>query len=137
MRKGFLTFLGILFSYFLFAQSYDDLVRQYIDQYKSIAIEEMHRTGVPASISLAQGIVESNAGTAPLATQANNHFGVKCHEDWSGQTFYEDDDTKDECFRKYASASDSYRDHSDFLRMHSRYANLFKLNPTDFQSWAN
>jgi flagellum-specific peptidoglycan hydrolase FlgJ len=103
----------------IFAQTYDEQVEQYIAQYKAIAIEEMQRSHIPASITLAQGIIESSAGQSPLATKANNHFGIKCHEDWSGKVFYYNDDRKHECFRKYKTAAESFKDHSDFLQQGS------------------
>lgn len=109
---------------------------QYIDDYHSLAVEEMKRTGVPASITLAQGMIESRAGQSPLATKGNNHFGIKCHNDWTGKKMYQDDDEGHECFRVYASAKLSYRDHSDFLRSKDRYKALFDLDPTDYKSWA-
>ena len=108
----------------------------YIDYYYPLAVREMQRTGVPASITLAQALLESNAGQSPLATQANNHFGMKCHNDWSGERFYKDDDKANECFRAYASVEDSYRAHSDFLRGRERYKTLFDLEPTDYKGWA-
>ena len=108
----------------------------YIEQYAPLAIAEMQRTGVPASITLAQALVESGAGRSPLAVQANNHFGIKCHEEWDGETFYKDDDSAKECFRAYASAEESYRAHSDFLRSRERYQSLFDLEPTDYKAWA-
>ena len=107
----------------------------YIQQYKHVAIAEMIRTGVPASISLAQAIVESQSGNGWLARNANNHFGIKC-KNWTGPTVAYDDDQPHECFRKYATAIDSWRDHSDFLRNNSRYAFLFQYPPTDYQDWA-
>lgn len=119
-----------------FAQTYDEKVEAYINQYRNIAIEEMQRTGIPASITLAQGIIESNAGQSPLATQANNHFGIKCHVDWTGDSYIYDDDRKNECFRKYDSSLTSYKDHSDFLKNRSRYAVLFTYDPNDYTSWA-
>ena len=108
----------------------------YIDRYYPLAVREMQRTGVPASITLAQGLLESGAGLSPLATQANNHFGMKCHNDWTGEKFYKDDDKADECFRVYPSVEDSYRAHSDFLRGRERYKSLFELDPTDYKEWA-
>ena len=108
----------------------------YIEQYAPLAIAEMQRTGVPASITLAQALVESGAGRSPLAVQANNHFGIKCHEEWDGETFYKDDDSAKECFRAYASAEESFRAHSDFLRSRERYQSLFELEPTDYKAWA-
>ncbi|MEQ8908064.1 MAG: glucosaminidase domain-containing protein [Vicingaceae bacterium] len=103
--------------------------------YKDDAIREMHRSGVPASITLAQGILESGDGNSPLARYAKNHFGIKCHSSWTGKTFIQDDDEKDECFRKYKHVLDSYRDHSDFLKK-KRYAFLFDLKITDYKGWA-
>ncbi len=108
----------------------------YIDRYYPLAVQEMLRTGVPASITLAQALLESGAGLSPLATQANNHFGMKCHNDWTGEKFYQDDDSADDCFRVYPSVADSYRAHSDFLRNRDRYKSLFNLDPTDYQGWA-
>jgi LysM repeat protein len=108
----------------------------YVNTYKLLAISEMQRSGIPASIILAQGIHESEAGTSELVKQSNNHFGIKCKEDWKGQVVYHDDDSRQECFRSYATAADSYKDHSDFLRRSSRYAFLFQLNPTDYEGWA-
>ena len=103
--------------------------------YKDDAIKEMHRSGVPASITLAQGILESGDGNSALARYAKNHFGIKCHAGWTGGTFIQDDDAKDECFRKYKHVLDSYRDHSDFLQK-KRYASLFDLKITDYKGWA-
>jgi LysM repeat protein len=109
--------------------------QEYIEQYKDIAIKEMKRTGVPASITLAQGALESGDGNSRLAQKANNHFGIKCH-DWKGKKIRHDDDENNECFRKYKSAYDSYRDHSNFLTSKQRYASLFELEPTDYKGWA-
>jgi hypothetical protein len=113
-----------------------DLVMAYIQSYKDLAISEMQRTGVPASITLAQGIYESTAGTSELVLQSNNHFGIKCKDNWTGESVRHDDDLKNECFRKYPAAQDSYKDHSDFLRNSQRYASLFSLDPTDYSAWA-
>lgn len=109
---------------------------EYIEKYKDDAIQEMHHSGVPASITLAQGILESGDGNSPLALYANNHFGIKCHSSWKGETFIMDDDEKNECFRKYNSAYESFKDHSEFLTSRSRYASLFELNITDYKGWA-
>lgn len=109
---------------------------EYILKYKDDAIREMMRSGVPASITLAQGILESGDGNSPLAVYGNNHFGVKCHNDWEGETMRIDDDEKDECFRKYESVDGSFRDHSEFLTTRSRYAFLFDLKITDYKGWA-
>jgi LysM repeat protein len=114
----------------------NEAVNGYIQQYKQLAIDEMIRTGVPASITLAQGILESNAGRCPLTQQSNNHFGIKCKTDWTGEVVYHDDDTKGECFRRYNSAEDSYRDHSDFLKNRPNYASLFDISTTDYKDWA-
>ncbi len=108
----------------------------YVNLYKQWAITEMNRVGIPASITLAQGILESECGNSRLAIEGNNHFGIKCHSDWTGESIYHDDDRNHECFRKYTSAYDSFKDHSDFLREKSRYSNLFKLDHTDYKSWA-
>lgn len=112
------------------------LTDDYILKYKDLAISEMRRTGVPASITLAQGMIESNYGRSTLATRANNHFGIKCHADWTGPRYYQDDDKRNECFRKYNNVAESFRDHSDFLVSGSRYDFLFDLNQTDYQAWA-
>jgi len=108
----------------------------YVNTYKAIAIAEEQRSGVPAAIILAQGLHESEAGTSELCKASNNHFGIKCREDWKGPVVYHDDDARHECFRSYSCAADSYRDHSDFLRNGSRYAFLFQLAPTDYEGWA-
>ena len=109
---------------------------EYIAQYKDDAIREMHQSGVPASITLAQGILESGDGNSPLAMYANNHFGIKCHKGWTGETMRIDDDKKNECFRKYENAYESFRDHSKFLSTRGRYEFLFKLKVTDYKGWA-
>lgn len=109
---------------------------EYIAKYADLAMSEMQRTGVPASITLAQGLVESAAGESPLALYANNHFGIKCNGAWSGKKYYKDDDEVQECFRVYESAEASYRAHSDYLRERERYQGLFELDPTDYKAWA-
>ena len=109
---------------------------QYIEKYADIAVREMKATGIPASITLAQGCLESGNGNSTLATKANNHFGIKCHNNWKGKTIRHDDETRNECFRSYPSADESFRDHSDFLRYRDRYAFLFDLEPTDYKGWA-
>ena len=111
-------------------------VEEYIETYKDIAMKEMKDHGIPASITLAQGIIESGAGNSALAREAKNHFGIKCHKGWTGKTYTMDDDAKDECFRKYKKAEDSYRDHSEFLTSRPRYADLFKLDVMDYEGWA-
>jgi LysM repeat protein len=108
----------------------------YIQEYKELAIAEMRRTGVPAAIKLAQAILESQSGKSTLALKANNHFGIKCKTEWTGGRTYKDDDEKGECFRVYASAEQSFRDHSDFLKNRPYYASLFTLDPTDMEAWA-
>ena len=109
----------------------------YVNRYSGLAVSEMRRTGIPASITLAQGMLESNYGRSTLATKGNNHFGIKCHSDWKGKKIYHDDNRKGECFRSYPTAEDSYRDHSDFLTTGSRYKDLFKLSSTDYKGWAH
>ncbi len=109
---------------------------QYIEKYAPIAVAEMHRSGVPASITLAQGLLESGSGRSTLATKGNNHFGIKCHRNWKGATIHADDDRRNECFRSYKSADESFRDHSDFLRYSDRYKFLFDLDRTDYKGWA-
>jgi hypothetical protein len=109
---------------------------QYIEQYSQIAVEEMNRYNIPASITLAQGILESGNGESRLATEGKNHFGIKCHDNWNGKTIIEDDDEKGECFRKYSKAADSYRDHSLFLTERGRYSFLFKYSKTAYKKWA-
>lgn len=111
-------------------------IDEYIYKYAPIAKAEMRRTGIPASIKLAQGILESNFGNSPLATEANNHFGIKCHTGYQGKGYYMNDDAVNECFRVYEKAEDSYFDHSEFLRTRPRYADLFKLDPKDYKGWA-
>lgn len=115
----------------LLAESRKDFIRKY----KHIAIREMERTGIPASITLAQGILESGCGQSELAINANNHFGIKCH-DWEGDTYTMDDDERNECFRKYRNAEQSWIDHSEFLISRPRYAGLFSLKATDYKAWA-
>lgn len=113
-------------------QDYTD----YINRYRNIAVKEMLTYHIPASIILAQGIIESSCGKSPLATEANNHFGIKCHQDWTGERYFYDDDAKQECFRKYTTAEESYRDHSLFLADRKRYAALFSLDLEDYTGWA-
>lgn len=109
---------------------------EYIKKYAPIAVSEMHRSGVPASITLAQGMLESRYGLSSLAADGNNHFGIKCHRNWSGKTMRVNDDAPNECFRVYGNAEESFRDHSDFLRYQDRYKSLFELKPTDYKGWA-
>ncbi|MGL5317841.1 MAG: glucosaminidase domain-containing protein [Bacteroidales bacterium] len=118
------------------AQSKNKTYLDYIDTYKEIAISHSKKYKIPASITLAQGLLESNAGKSRLAKEGNNHFGIKCHSSWTGRRMYHDDDAKDECFRKYRDARDSYEDHAQFLTNGSRYAFLFNYKTTDYTSWA-
>ncbi len=111
-------------------------IQNYIATYKDLAIAEMQRTGVPAAIKLAQGIHETMAGTSNLVLKSNNHFGIKCKANWTGESVSHDDDARGECFRKYPAPEDSYRDHSNFLKTSQRYAFLFNLEPTDYEGWA-
>jgi LysM repeat protein len=111
-------------------------IREYIETYKELAIEEMQRTGVPAAITLAQGIHETGAGQSNLVRKSNNHFGIKCKSEWKGESVSHDDDARGECFRKYDDPAESYRDHSDFLKFRKHYAFLFDLEPTDYEGWA-
>jgi len=109
---------------------------QYIKQYADLAMSEMRRTGIPASITLAQAVIESDYGRSRLARVANNHFGIKCHNGWTGRRIYHNDDRRGECFRRYRDADESFRDHSDFLQQGSRYDFLFYLEPGDYRGWA-
>jgi hypothetical protein len=134
--------LSIILPFILFfsniqAQTYSkaDIVI-YISKYKQAAINKMNLYKIPASITLAQGILESGAGSSDLATIANNHFGIKCGDNWKGDTYTKDDDQKDECFRKYNSVDDCFDDHSNFLTSKARYSDLFNLNVTDYKEWA-
>ncbi len=111
--------------------------QQYILRWAPTAVRAMYRSGVPASITLAQGLLESRYGLSPLAAGGNNHFGIKCHNTWTGRKQYHDDDAKGECFRVYDSAEESFRDHSDFLRYRDRYKFLFEFETTDYKAWAN
>ena len=135
-------FTGILLAMYLVvpmavsSQTNHQIREQYIEKYKDIAIEEMNQFGIPASITLSQGILESNAGQSYLARKGNNHFGIKCHNQWEGKTIYKDDDRIAECFRKYADPAFSYRDHSLFLYKKRRYSGLFKYDITAYQKWA-
>lgn len=115
---------------------YADVVKAYIEQFKEVAKDNMRQHGIPASITLAQGILESGAGNGRLAKEANNHFGIKCHTNWTGETITHDDDALQECFRKYRHASESFKDHSQFLTSRSRYNGLFKLSKDDYKGWA-
>ena len=140
-----LKILFLLFASLAFKNSFaqlaesrgqDPVVVQYINNYKDLAIEEMQRTGIPASIKLAQGIHETSAGTSDLVRRSNNHFGLKCKSEWTGMTVKHTDDAPNECFRKYESSRDSYKDQSNYLKNSPRYASLFDLDPTDYKAWA-
>lgn len=135
MLKRLLIVLPLLATLCVKAQKSADIL-EYINTYKELAIQEMVRTGVPASIKLAQGIHETMAGKSPLVMKSNNHFGIKCKETWQGKKVYHDDDARGECFRSYSSPNDSYLDHSNFLKNSARYAGLFQLDPTDYKGWA-
>lgn len=127
----------VLFTTTLMAQTPNPKVQQYIAAYKDLAMAEMQRTGIPASIKLAQGILESQAGESPLSKRSNNHFGIKCKTEWTGARTYHDDDARGECFRVYNTVEDSYKDHSEFLRTRAHYSFLFLLDPADYKAWAN
>ena len=117
-------------------KTYAEEIQIYVDNFKEIAQNNMRAHGIPASITLAQGILESGAGKGKLALSANNHFGIKCHKGWTGESVKHDDDSAQECFRKYEHPSESYRDHSLFLTSKPRYSSLFKLDKGDYESWA-
>lgn len=133
MKKVFLLVLSALLPLIVGAQSPQE---KYIQNYADMAVQEMLRSGVPASITLAQGILESGSGQSRLATEGNNHFGIKCHKGWTGRSIRHDDDARNECFRAYDSADESFRDHSDFLRYRDRYKFLFDLDRADYKGWA-
>ena len=134
--KRFLTVLGMLLLATAMVWGQKLTRTEYIEKYAETAVREMKATGIPASITLAQGCLESGNGNSTLATKANNHFGIKCHKNWKGKTIRHDDDERNECFRSYRSADESFRDHSDFLRYSDRYAALFNLELTDYKGWA-
>ena len=136
--RHIILLLLIFSTYCLSAQNgqKNKLTLDYIDKYKDIAMEEMQKYKIPASITLAQGILESGNGQSKLAKKGNNHFGIKCHSDWKGKTMRMDDDAPNECFRVYKNPEESYRDHSKFLKNSSRYASLFDLSITDYKGWA-
>ncbi len=134
MYKIIFTVLLSTVSLAIFAQRIS--VEEYIEQFKDIAINEMKRSGVPASITLAQGILESENGNSELVKKSNNHFGIKCKSTWAGTSVTHDDDATGECFRAYTNADESYRDHSNFLKANKRYSFLFTLDPVDYNGWA-
>ena len=135
-----IPFIAFLFSGMLPAKAQSRRVRltyeEYIDRYKEIAIDHMERYGIPASITMAQGLLESDAGNSWLSKQSNNHFGIKCKRNWTGRKVYHDDDEKGECFRAYDSVEESYRDHAEFLDRGDRYNFLFSLSSDDYKGWA-
>jgi len=132
MKKCILILL-LISPFLVVAQSKTE---SYISKYSNAAVAEMERYGIPASITLAQGILESGNGESRLAVEGKNHFGIKCHSNWNGETIIEDDDEKGECFRKYDKVADSYRDHSLFLTERGRYSFLFEYKRTDYKKWA-
>ena len=135
--KALLTITGIFFLLQSATSQMKQDVAAYIEKYKAIALEEMVRCKIPASVTLAQGLHESSYGKSKLSTEANNHFGIKCKEEWDGKKFFQNDDAPNECFRVYDHAEDSYADHSDFLITRTRYAGLFELPITDYKAWAH
>lgn len=134
-KKRFVYLLALV-SVTTFAQPLSKTYIQYINTYNQLAILQQKEHGIPSSITLAQGLLESGAGQSELAQKSNNHFGIKCH-DWAGDKVYHDDDDKGDCFRKYNNVLDSYEDHSIFLKNRQRYAALFILSPTDYEAWAH
>lgn len=130
------SFVLLMFSQHVLSQETSEAIKDYVERFKDLAITEMKRTGVPASIKLAQGILETGAGTSELVKRSNNHFGLKCKTWWTGEKVYHDDDKRGECFRKYNTPEESYVDHSDYLKSMSWYAFLFKLDPLDYKAWA-
>ena len=136
-KRKYLTLCLLLLTLAGHAQlRWNSAYQQYIDQYKDLAIEQMKRFRIPASITLAQGVFESGAGMSELARKGNNHFGIKCHNTWRGPSMSYDDDAKGECFRAYKNAYESYEDHSRFLLQGQRYQGLFRLKATDYKGWA-
>ena len=136
MKKIICIFSLVLTAATLMAQKQNQAYIDYINRYKDVAIEEMKNYGIPASITMAQGLLESGAGKSELTRKSNNHFGIKCQKSWTGEKVYYDDDAKHECFRKYDNALQSYEDHSQFLKKNPRYSSLFQLSKTDYKGWA-
>ena len=136
MNRLILTFVCLLGIFSLQAQTRNKQYEEYIKKYRDIAVEEMKKYHIPASITLAQGLLESGAGQSTLARKSNNHFGIKCGSDWKGKSVRHDDDERNECFRAYKHPKQSYEDHSKFLVSRPRYASLFKLKMTDYKGWA-
>lgn len=139
MRKVRYTLFVVVFlsAALVLVSAGDTPQKNYIDKYASLAVAEMYRSGVPASITLAQGMLESRNGLSALAAEGNNHFGIKCHTDWKGKSMKVDDDRRGECFRAYDDAYESFKDHSDFLRYRPRYQFLFDYDITDYKAWAH
>ena len=138
MKKIIVTlFFSFVYVFSVFAQQRNQLYLDYIEKYHQEAIEQMQRYHIPASITLAQGLLESGAGRSTLTRKSNNHFGIKCGSDWRGHKTYHDDDAKGECFRVYKNARESFEDHSRFLAGKNRYASLFTLKVTDYKGWAH
>lgn len=134
MKKLIFIATSLLFCLVSFAQKITP--DEYINTYRNIAIEEMKRSGIPASVTLAQGILETECGNSDLVKRSNNHFGIKCKSTWTGESVKHTDDAPNECFRKYSRPEDSYKDHSDYLKTSARYASLFQLDPSDYKGWA-
>ena len=136
MKRIFPALMILMLGLTCLATAGDTPQERYVKKYADMAVREMLRSGVPASITLAQGMLESGNGMSKLAVKGNNHFGIKCHKGWEGKTMRVDDDAPNECFRVYKSVEDSYKDHSDFLRYRDRYKFLFDLERTDYKGWA-
>lgn len=135
-KRGLFLFMLLCVTLAVSGQRRNQAYEDYIEKYRKIAVEEMERYHIPASITLAQGLLESGAGRSTLARKSNNHFGIKCGGSWEGRTVRHDDDARNECFRAYKHARESYEDHSKFLRTGARYAFLFRLKITDYKGWA-
>ena len=134
--KSVLSVIVLLYSSFYLLSQNKFTKEEYIEKYKNLAVREMKRSRIPASITMAQGILESAYGNSELTRKANNHFGIKCHKGWTGKKYFMDDDEKNECFRVYSSAKESFRDHSEFLTQRERYSSLFELDLKDYKKWA-
>lgn len=134
--KRFFTVLLALVALYVYGQTQNEAYLKYIEKYREAALKQEREYKIPACITLAQGLLESGAGNSELAREANNHFGIKCHKDWTGDTYTHDDETRNECFRKYKKVEESYEDHSKFL-LRPRYASLFELDITDYKGWAH
>ena len=136
MTRKFILFFAFLLGFVIISRSQRVSRQDYIRNYQVLAIREMNRSGIPASIKMAQACLESDDGNSRLATMSNNHFGIKCKTGWKGEFVLFDDDAKDECFRKYPSVEDSYIDHTNFLSGSPRYSFLFRIDPRDYKAWA-